>query len=262
MAKKSSKKAVGYVRAALWQGRFSVDCSLQAQLINDHIADKKYEKIKVVGEIQQFTKHTRNPNKFLIDLLDICEKEEADFIYCDVGFYRGTNQLLNNAIHQRSNKKKGWKFIKLPQDKRLTETIRRFNKERGKARTINRVKNPPPLPKKEYKYVSPLEVWREKWGMSKTKKKNYTHLLKGDYSICDAIIEFAKEGLSNYRIAWELNDLMFRTSTGLEWTDESVRKLRDMIDGKYEQDNILTDKKGDHFVSFMAAWRSKPSIVV
>ncbi|MBT4934808.1 MAG: hypothetical protein HOL66_09185 [Rhodospirillaceae bacterium] len=259
MAKKASKKAVGYIRGAVWRTGWAPDSGMQGGLISKYMNDKKFEKIALKGEVQKFTKTTRNPNKVLNELIEICEKENADFIFCDIGYFR-RNQYFNNVVYQRSLlKKKSWKFIQLPQSNRIIDAIRRFNKARRKEIVKHSIANPKPEDKPQFRYVSPITKWQDRWDISETKKKNYTHLVHGEYSICDVILEHAEKGLSNYRIAWELNDLLYRTPTGMEWTDESVRKLRNMMAGKYEHDRG-PKRKGDHFLSFMEAWLSKPTV--
>ena len=67
-----------------------------------------------------------------------------------------------------------------------------------------------------------------------------------EYDINTAVIA-VKLGMVNKAIVWKLNNLLYFTPTEKPWTEESVRKLRNMIKGKYESKN--------HFISFISAWK-------
>ncbi len=250
MADSQNKKAVGYIRAAVWKKNWAPDYEIQGAALNKYMKDNRYEKVKTAIESQSYKQTHRKANLALKDLLEICEKENADFLYCDTGMSR-TNPFFKQVVYERSFAKGGWKFIKLPKDEILLDAIRRFNRLDFIA-TRNYQRLNPPI-KKEKKSgiqnMSSLDRWVIANDISPTRLKNYVHLVGGAYSIFDVISEHIENGLANKAIAWELNNLLYFTPTEKPWTEESVRKLRNMIKGKYESK--------DHFRSFISAWKDR-----
>lgn len=229
MAQRGSGVAVGYIRGKRWQGKWTPDLKLQRRRIAEFADKHEYEVIQYGGDEQRFSLQKRTGYRKLHELLELCAKHKGTFLYVDIGNWR-PNTILNDYIrhYKKSGKTSGWKMLAVPPDRKTIEAIER-QARLEKFETVRRPRKK--STEKKDKILTPLDQWQLEHNIGKRRMKGFEHLYKGVEPIYRFIQLRAEESprLTNKRIAWALDREAYLTVDGKRWTDETVRKARELI---------------------------------
>lgn len=265
-----TKRAIGYVRGKKYKKKWTPDCALQRQQIEDYAEAYGYDLIETRIEEQQFHLQQRDNIKVLGDCADYCLMNGTALLYVDLGKWR-TNPLIScylkfiKGVEKRAPlffKSEGvkkptapllYEMIAIPADQKTIDAIDRqarlekygkqvrykkkpvhtqrlTKQERLDAEYQEAIDSDDPFADLKFEYINPKTKPRPP-----AKRRISIRRLNNFKHLCEGAdsiygIMIENEGLSPRLIADKLNDGYYLTVEDKRWNRDNVRKVLAFFD--------------------------------
>ena len=220
------QKAIGFIRGVKYRSMWSQDCELQQEQIELTADVEGFHILDIYKDDQRFSFRKKSTNDNLFKAVKRCQRENAKFLFIDIGRYRRNPIFLEviGIVKDQDKRRKNKILYPISASKEVLEAIERHARFE-EVDTQNRKKRPSAKPSKPK--FDPIREWQVTNKVGTKRLNNFKHLYDGVRPIYKIIEEHIE--LKPREIADILNKDYFLTATGKRWDRDNTRKTMDLI---------------------------------